>query len=351
MIRIDENTYIDDTLVTCAEYQLFIDEMREQGKYFQPDHWTSYKFPEGQARSPVVGVRFKDAETFCKWLTERETKEWLFRLPTSDDANLFPLINPIQVLLGYWTIGVENAEFVWIGSILGNPRYIDINNSFEQSLNRDIDHTISRIQKKQILDLARDIIQNTYDSSHIPNRISIFSPRRNKNIGGEFNSDLDFAQNQAVTLIRSLVLDRVFALAKDNVFIYPDTAVLPNRDLDRGSNNTEKLNYFQGSDLYHTVKLVIEDNRARALDDDLVRIRIIIIEFAINEAILLAQAQLHFNDHNRRYRDQAINFGEEINRRLNTHLSQVLFNLTLQERIAGRSPAFEGIRLAKERKP
>ena len=28
MQRIDENTYIDDTLVTCAEYQLFIDEMR-----------------------------------------------------------------------------------------------------------------------------------------------------------------------------------------------------------------------------------------------------------------------------------------------------------------------------------
>ena len=25
--RIDEKTYIDDTLVTCAEYQLFIDEM------------------------------------------------------------------------------------------------------------------------------------------------------------------------------------------------------------------------------------------------------------------------------------------------------------------------------------
>lgn len=27
MQRIDENTFIDDTLVTCVEYQLIIDEM------------------------------------------------------------------------------------------------------------------------------------------------------------------------------------------------------------------------------------------------------------------------------------------------------------------------------------
>src|SRR5215216_3807815 len=72
MQRIDENTYIDDTLVTCAEYQLFIDEMRDQGKYFQPDHWTLYQFPEGHAREPILGVRHSDAVMFSEWLTERE---------------------------------------------------------------------------------------------------------------------------------------------------------------------------------------------------------------------------------------------------------------------------------------
>jgi hypothetical protein len=55
--RIDENIYIDDTLVTCVEYQLFVDEMREQGKYYQPDHWTSYQFPKGLARESILGVR------------------------------------------------------------------------------------------------------------------------------------------------------------------------------------------------------------------------------------------------------------------------------------------------------
>ena len=65
--RIDETTYIDDTLVTCAEYQLFIDEMREQHKYFFPDHWILPRFSDGRGMYPILGVRFSDACEFCKW--------------------------------------------------------------------------------------------------------------------------------------------------------------------------------------------------------------------------------------------------------------------------------------------
>ena len=38
LTRLDENRYIDDSLVTNAEYQLFLDERRYAGEYFQPDH-------------------------------------------------------------------------------------------------------------------------------------------------------------------------------------------------------------------------------------------------------------------------------------------------------------------------
>src|SRR5688500_16804826 len=106
--RIDENTYIDDTLVTCAEYQLFIDEMREQRKYYQPDHWTTYQFPKGQAREPILGVRYSDAEAFCEWLTNRENGEWKYRLPSQQEAKDYLLTTFIQVPLGYWIIGTEN---------------------------------------------------------------------------------------------------------------------------------------------------------------------------------------------------------------------------------------------------
>lgn len=123
MQRIDENTYIDDTLVTCAEYQLFIDEMREQEKYYQPDHWTSYQFPAGQAREPILGVRHSDAVAFCEWVTSREGKEWKFRLLNQEEANAFPVKPLGKIPLGYWTEkNSEDTKFVWVGSIPENPR-------------------------------------------------------------------------------------------------------------------------------------------------------------------------------------------------------------------------------------
>ena len=127
MQRIDENTYIDDSLVTCAEYQLFIDDMRAQSQYFQPDHWTSYQFPQGQAQHPILGVRTSDATAFCKWLTWREVCEWRYRLPTFEEAAEYLLPPITQSPLGYWTIGKNHAnKFVWVGSVHGNSSVLKI---------------------------------------------------------------------------------------------------------------------------------------------------------------------------------------------------------------------------------
>lgn len=120
--RIDENTYIDDTLVTCAEYQLFIDEMCEQGKYYQPDHWTSYQFPKGQAREPILGIRHEDAAAFCKWLAQREHMGWKYRLPTQQEALTSTLNSLNKSPLGYWIneysrFEKANKEFVRIEPI------------------------------------------------------------------------------------------------------------------------------------------------------------------------------------------------------------------------------------------
>lgn len=132
--RIDENTFIDDTLVTCAEYQLFIDEMLEQGKYSEPDHWTSHRFPVGQARKPILGVRLSIAVAFCKWLRDREMSEWEYRLPYKEEAHAFPM-NTIGISpLGYWLDkgpqsywGGDNLEtFAWVGPIPVDARNLDI---------------------------------------------------------------------------------------------------------------------------------------------------------------------------------------------------------------------------------
>lgn len=51
--RIDDRREIDLTYITCAEYQLFLDDMRAQGEWRQPDHWTDCAFAKGKASEPV----------------------------------------------------------------------------------------------------------------------------------------------------------------------------------------------------------------------------------------------------------------------------------------------------------
>ena len=90
--RIDDTTEIDTDFITCAEYQLFLDEMRTQGEYYQPDHWTAYTFfettPKLSATDPVLGVRAEDAKAFVIWLNKREKAA--YRLPTPTEAKEFP---------------------------------------------------------------------------------------------------------------------------------------------------------------------------------------------------------------------------------------------------------------------
>jgi len=85
--RIDENREIDRTFISCAEYQLFLDEMRANDKFYQPDHWTTFHFPKGSALQPIAGVRAQDAEKFCEWLSEEENKK--YRCPALAEAQEF----------------------------------------------------------------------------------------------------------------------------------------------------------------------------------------------------------------------------------------------------------------------
>jgi energy-coupling factor transporter ATP-binding protein EcfA2 len=88
--RIDEKTEIDQTFISCAEYQLFLDEMRDQGIFYQPDHWTEFHFPKGSALQPVAGVRAQDAKEFCTWLSQKENKK--YRCPTLAEAQEFSAV-------------------------------------------------------------------------------------------------------------------------------------------------------------------------------------------------------------------------------------------------------------------
>jgi Sulfatase-modifying factor enzyme 1 len=88
MVHLKDETYADTSLITCAEYQVFLDEeMQVRGRHLQPDHWTSHHFPHGQGNAPVLGVRSSDAAAFCAWLTEREVGPWQYRLPRAGELD------------------------------------------------------------------------------------------------------------------------------------------------------------------------------------------------------------------------------------------------------------------------
>lgn len=88
--RIDDRRQIDMGYVTCAEYQLFLDEMSVHSKWFQPDHWGEQRFASGQSRTPVTGVRPEDAEVFCRWLTQKQGGNARYRLPTRNEILEYP---------------------------------------------------------------------------------------------------------------------------------------------------------------------------------------------------------------------------------------------------------------------
>lgn len=111
--RVDDDIEIDLDYITCAEYQLFLDEEYQNGNYYQPEHWNLTKFPEGSADKAVTGVRLVDAKAFCEWLTEKYKGSFLYRLPNKNELELSSL-NPYDshqnLEIAAWTIGSSDSE-------------------------------------------------------------------------------------------------------------------------------------------------------------------------------------------------------------------------------------------------
>lgn len=291
MQRINENAYIDDTLVTCAEYQLFIDEVREQGEYYQPDHWVSYQFSAGQAREPILGVRYSDAVAFCEWLTGRTTGEWKHRLPTPDEASDFPMKYQKLASLGYW-IG-ENNQFAWIERTSYDAGGIDRAFDLAVALPFSKDLAINRIRDR-VLDRVR-------------------ASDRAVNLAIALDFALDHTRSRALERAR----DHAYEPSRDHaISLARDPALSLARNLASARNCARDLALIRdrASDLGNPSDLDRALDLAHELD--------LALSHARGHASVLA---------------------------LGRHIDICIGIFTLQERIAGCSPAIEGIRLVKER--
>jgi hypothetical protein len=315
-IRIDNDTYIDDSLVTCAEYQLFIDEMRAQGKYHQPDHWTDYHFPRGQARQPILGMRPSDAVAFCEWLTRRNNDSWTYRLPTASQAQEILITKAYAPPIGYWLAEAPLQNFAWVGQIPKNPRKITSTNASHiyLSYNNELDRDTTTSTRTRARSQASSRVRNSARASALDSTIAstIVSA-----IDHDIDRDIDRDIKRVIELARDI--DRNIELGRALDF---DIALASSRNINRylSINIASAIDRVIVRNIDRTggIPPGIETNRYLGID----RAQKIVRRAASNIA--------HARD-----RDTLIYLYTDI--------------FTLLERISGTSPAFEGIRLVRER--
>lgn len=214
MIRLDDNREADETLVTHAEYQLFLDDMRAQGKFYQPDHWQSYQFPAGQGRQPVLGVRPSDAVAFCEWLTNRMGDGWRYRIP--DAAELPPLADKSGARsdVGYWVTSndawsLEGREALSLDDRASNY----LGGAWDRARDRALDRAHARDRDRdRTLARARDLVlARAFDLARARDLVLA----RARALDLVRDRDLARARDHDLARDRDRALDRALALDRD----------------------------------------------------------------------------------------------------------------------------------------
>jgi energy-coupling factor transporter ATP-binding protein EcfA2 len=151
-----EDAFVSPSLINCVEYQLFLDEQREEdaGKGAVPDHWKDSHFLPGHGQQPVLGIRYSDAAAFCTWLTDRESSPWDYRLPKSGElqeirAQLVGSGEPPPGC-GFWFDAGERTKLAWVkqrGPNLTEQR-------FQKRLSQDHDQLASTSRKGERGDIT-----------------------------------------------------------------------------------------------------------------------------------------------------------------------------------------------------
>jgi predicted NACHT family NTPase len=315
LIRIDEKTEIDNSLITCAEYQLFIEEKRNNRENRQPDHWRSYQFPQGDAAKPILGVRASDAEEFCQWLADRGTAQ--YRLATSVEAENHPISTQD---VGYWgwvgdsksIVGITFQQWISLSQrllsvldrILDQPLNFDLYFDLDLVLDLDLDRTCARtLDLKGPLDLK-----------------------------GTLDLDLALARDLGRDLACDLALDRAhnldlaLTLARD-LFLY--RAI--NRAINRAALDLNSWNIFSSKRILSLVFVfaVLWDLLSKTYAETAQK-----------------QPRVWFKTSKRKDWEKQ---SQEFTQRRDAALRIYRFIVLVVERQAGNLPAWEGIRIVRER--
>ena len=136
---INRNAAISHGVVTCCEYQIFVEECSNKERHYYPDSLRSLQFSQINAQHNVSGIRLSDAQLFCQWLTDRYLEKGLsYRLPTLNEEK--------------YAIGAEIVEKSDNGCWCSSP-YGWLVNGLDKSYVENLELYVKRFLRKEISEL------------------------------------------------------------------------------------------------------------------------------------------------------------------------------------------------------
>ena len=376
MVRIDEARYIDTSLITHAEYQLFLNEMHSKHQYHQPDHWKRYIYQSGEGRLPIVGIRPSDATAFCQWLTDRDSGSWQYRLLNEDELKLEgikqsdPLNGTNKASYWYSTESgyrttqlekpkVDNEKSTYLSRRLEDDWSLNSPN-WHQSVYDQTKKLISTTAEKrqyQLLDIERDLSKKLANHPQIMQDLKRIRNRTASDVALELDRSLEEAitivNDPDLSAVRNIELAHVLELAKA---LHIDLSKAEDLNLPRGITQEilRSIDYANG--MAATQELVMYQELDRALNNALRLTRD--LSTLVHRAYARARTRL-------RASLLAI-LGEMLDKRMrrkatgmkhtgqSTTLILTLIDLyvdmaLIEERMLHHLPAYEGLRLVRIR--
>lgn len=379
MVRIDETKYVDTSLITHAEYQLFLNSVRVEQAYHHPDHWQETQYRSGQGRAPVVGVRPSDAEAFCRWLSRRNVGEaWVYRLPHADELNLGTVRTDAYLdkarAAGYWFVNQGSYQCTEVEALEAPKRLtavVEDRFHYDWDLNEPNQRdaifeqirtlVLQRAQRRQftMMNLERDLSPITsVQPSLAPDLERVLSRGISDVI-----IDLDEALDEAITAVNNPNLDIARHVSLEEVV---DLAETLQRDFEYAQEPeaSRQLTYEivrsvdHAHDMSGNQEAVMFQELDRALNNALRATRELagIVEREHNRARTRIRAGTLSGivelvaETERRRASGVTRAGENTRHLLAAYIDLYLDMVLLEERISGNLPALEGIRVVKVRK-
>lgn len=386
-MRLSEAVAIDTSLITCAEYQLFLDDMRALNKFYQPDHWLSENYPAKAGNLPVTGVRPSDAMAFCEWLVRDSEEGMMYRLPWHSEIDQAIVgLKDIEGNFGYWIQAGKSFEVMMAKgerpaiTMTKFRSYLDVAGDLASNLVGDLNRALA-------LDFAGDLA-HSLDSSDDLALARALASDLDRALAGVH--DLARARDRAHELARAHVRDRdsvlTRILAQDSgISSVLDRAHARARDLARSLGSKHDHARDLARDLHfdltrvrpwilknvRALSLVYNLNLGHALVRDLnldlardLRLKLardlsmtnsavrgkqrnLLLWIGVNLLLFLQDVENEESEALRRLQSYKM-WKQELQGLAEKYLGLFADLCVLEERIVGTLPAFEGIRLVRE---